>query len=218
MPSVIHTTTACQTIQSIYILTFYGQLKLWFVAVQVRLIWITVEKPEDVIKTRTTDVPTANTWSLCPVIRLTNIYLSNFLYSQKTIIKYSWFKTCPFELRSLCTDVRQQNVLGQAWLCPYIINLLVFVWCFHNKPNCVRLMFSKIILSVLNQNLKRQIRSGFVINLEDKRPIRILIKYLTSPCKQSLPPRRWFSLTIMCRWSLMSYSGSETRVWPRQPT
>ena len=26
------------------------------------------------------------------------------------------------------------------------------------------------------------------------------------------------TLTIMCRWSLMSYSGSETRVWPRQPT
>ena len=24
--------------------------------------------------------------------------------------------------------------------------------------------------------------------------------------------------TILCRWSLMSYSGSETRVWPMQPT
>ena len=27
-----------------------------------------------------------------------------------------------------------------------------------------------------------------------------------------------YPLTIMCQWSLMSYSGSETRVWPRQPT
>ena len=66
-------------------------------------------------------------------------------------------------------------------MCPYIINLLVFV------------DFSKIILSVFNKDLERQIRSGFVINLEDKRQIRILIKYPTSPCRQSLPPRRWFS-------------------------
>ena len=28
----------------------------------------------------------------------------------------------------------------------------------------------------------------------------------------------WYPLTIMCRWSLMSYSGGETLVWPRQPT
>ena len=28
----------------------------------------------------------------------------------------------------------------------------------------------------------------------------------------------WYCLTIMCLWSLMSYSGNEARVWPRQPT
>ena len=27
----------------------------------------------------------------------------------------------------------------------------------------------------------------------------------------------WYPLTIMCQWSLMSYSGSETCGWPRQP-